>query len=464
MRYLPIFFDTLDKQVIIAGGGPSAEAKLRTLIRIDGALTVYASDISPQISNWAAEQKLVHIPRDIQVTDLSKAALVYAATENPARNAEIAGWTKELGIPVNAADQKEDCTFITPAIVDRDPIVVAIGSEGTAPGLARSLKADIESRLPLTMGPLARKISDLRARLSKVMPDFSDRQRLWASIFSNGKTLDKRLAFSPSDIEKAFETAISEKSAVKTGHVSLVGAGPGDIELLTLGAQRRLHSADVIVYDRLVSQEVLDLGRREAEYIYVGKAPGNHSTRQEEINRIIIEKAQEGHQVVRLKGGDPLIFGRADEEVDALLSAGVTYDIVPGITSAAAAAASIGTSLTSRGHNKSVTLMTGHDSKGFAEQDWKKLSDSKARAAIYMGLGASRFIQGRLLLHGAPREHPVTIVENASRTDEKIVETTLGNLVQDIEKYGILGPAILLYGYSKKEAVAEINLPGKVAL
>ena len=463
MRYLPIFFDTQDKTILVIGGGPAAEAKLRTLIRVDGEILVFSKAPSDQIKLWEQAGKLTILSETPEAEDFKLAALIYAATENPAENARIAETANDLGIPVNAADQKDDCSFITPAIVDRDPIVVAIGSEGTAPGLARSLKADIEGRLPQSTGVLARKIAELRAKLSVIMPNFTDRQRLWANVFSSGKTLEKRLAHTPEEIETAFDNALAEAQVEKTGSVSLVGAGPGDIELLTLGAQRRLHSADVIVYDRLVSQEVLDLGRREAEYIYVGKAPGNHSTRQEEINRIIVEKALEGHQVVRLKGGDPLIFGRADEEIEAMEAAGVSYDIVPGITSAAAAAASIGKSLTSRGHNKSVTLMTGHDSKGFAEQDWKKLSEPNARAAIYMGLGASRFIQGRLLVHGADRHHPVTIVENASRTKEKIVETTLGNLVQDIEKYGILGPAILLYGYAKDEAVAIETLPRKVA-
>jgi len=330
--------------------------------------------------------------------------------------------------------------------------VVAIGSEGSAPGLARALKADIETRLPKTTGRLAGTIASLRARLSGIMPEFADRQKLWAGIFTPGQGLGERLKYSDTELEQAFEQALDGQASEKIGKVSLVGAGPGSLDLLTIGAQRRLHSADVIVYDRLVSQEVLDMGRREAKYIYVGKAPGAHTTRQEEINRIIVEEAKAGHTVVRLKGGDPLVFGRADEEIEALEAAGIAHEIVPGITSAAAAAASIGASLTSRGHNKSVALLTGHDTKGFAEQDWAGLARPNARAAVYMGLGASRFIQGRLMLHGASAEFPVTIVENASRENEKIIGTTLGNLVQDIEKYEVLGPAILLLGYSPKEA------------
>jgi len=463
MRYLPIFFDTQGKTIIVAGGDAAAEAKLRTLVRVKADIRVFAEIHSPEIERWAEQGVVTLVKRTLKPQELKDADLVYAATENPLENARIAKWAKAAKIPVNAADQKEDCSFITPAIVDRDPIIVAIGSEGAAPGLARSLKADIEARLPKTMGPLARKIAELRAKLSPIMPNFAERQKFWAEIFSSGKTLENRLRFSPKEIEVKFTESLSGKTNPSAGKVFLVGAGPGNIELLTIGAQRRLHSADVIIYDRLVSQDVLDLGRREANYIYVGKKPGMHSTRQEEINRIIVEMAQDGHQVVRLKGGDPLVFGRADEEIAALEQAGIDYEIVPGITSAAAAAASIGVSLTSRGHNKSITLMTGHDAKGFAEQDWKSLVGKEARAAIYMGLGASRFIQGRLLLHGARRDHPITIVENASRQTEKRIETTLDKLAQDIEKYEIIGPAILLYGYTIDQARNVSEKPRKAA-
>jgi len=234
------------------------------------------------------------------------------------------------------------------------------------------------------------------------------------------------------------------------GSVALVGAGPGSSDLLTLGARRALHTADVIVYDRLVSQAVLEYGRKEAEYIYVGKNPHGRSTPQDEINDIIVKKAQHGAFVVRLKGGDPLIFGRADEELDAIVGAGLRYDIIPGITSAAAAAATVGASLTARGQNKSVSFLTGHDAKGFAEQDWKGLSQPGKRAAVYMGVGAARFIQGRMILHDADPGLDITIVENASRDTELVVHTTLAELADSIEANGIIGPAILLIGYSPR--------------
>ncbi len=465
MRFLPIFVDTAGKKIIVIGGGPAAEAKLRTLIKSDADITVIAPSVTTEISRWAAANSKLNIEeREFDESDLAGASLLYAATENAAENSRLAKLAKKRGLFVNAADQKEDCSFYSPAIVDRSPLIVAIGSEGAAPGLARALKADIETRLPKSTGRLTRKIAELRTKLSSIMPMFSDRQRLWAEIFPPNSDLSSRLNYSDAALDQAYEAALSGSASERTGKVSLVGAGPGSLDLLTIGAQRRLHSADVIVYDRLVSQEVLDIARREAKYIYVGKSPGAHTTRQEEINRIIVEEAKAGHKVVRLKGGDPLIFGRADEEIDALEAAGVDYEIVPGITSAAAAAASIGASLTSRGHNKSVALLTGHDTKGFAEQDWASLAQPNARAAVYMGLGASRFIQGRLMLHGASSEYPVTIVENASRENEKIVETTLGNMIEDIEKHDVLGPAILLLGYATRDAAMNGNLPLRAAL
>ncbi len=462
MRFLPIFMDTKSRKIVIIGGGDAAEAKLRTLIKTEADLLIVSNEVSNEIHNWIKEHSnIVWLKRDYNPDQLRGAVLAYAATEDPEQNARIAQDAETQGIPVNAADQKEDCSFYTPAIVDRSPVVVAIGSEGTSPGLSRALKADIEMKLPYSVGLLADTIARLREKLSHKMPNFSDRQRLWAKVFASGRALDDRLKYSPEDIETAFETALNNVPANKTGKVSLVGAGPGSLDLLTIGAQRRLHSADVIVYDRLVSQDVLDMGRKEAKYIYVGKKPGAHTTRQEEINRIIVDEASKGNDVVRLKGGDPLIFGRADEEIEALKVAGIDFEIVPGITSAAAAAASIGASLTSRGRNKSVALITGHDAKGFAEQDWTSLARDGSRAAIYMGLGASRFIQGRLLLHGAKSEYPVTIVENASRDNQKIVETTLGSLTQAIESKGIIGPAILLLGYEamrvSNQAIRELR-------
>lgn len=460
MRYLPIHVDTANQRILIVGGEAAAEAKLRTLIKTDAELFLVAPEVGPEVARWIKAEKIVWAQREFHESDLNDVRLVYAATEDDDMNARIAALSGARGLLVNAADQKDACAFITPALVDRSPVIVSIGTEGTSPSLARALKSEFEQLLPSTLGSLANKINSLRAKVKLSLPDLSIRQTFWADIF-DGRDLRSQLRITEPELEARVDEKITAgKASEKTGQVVLVGAGPGAPELLTLGARQTLHAADVIVYDRLVSQDILDFGRREAEYIYVGKDPHGHSTRQDAINETLIEKAREGSHVVRLKSGDPLIFGRADEELDALKEAGVAAQIVPGITSAAAAAAEIGTSLTTRGRNKSVSFITGHDAEGFADHDWKALAGEKARAAIYMGVGASRFIQGRLLLHGAERSTPVTVVENASRSNQLIVATTLGHLADDIMARGIKGPAILLLGYAPREALAQATKIG----
>jgi len=461
MRYLPIHVDTKDARILVIGGEAAAEAKLRTLIKTDANLVVIAPEISPEISRWHEKGLLSWIERDFEIADLIGVRLVYVATEDDDFNAEIAELAGAKGLLVNAADQKDACDFITPALVDRSPVIISIGTEGTSPSLARAIKTDLEARLPSVLGKLANITNDLRVKVKAVIPSLSARQLFWAEIF-DGKDLIKQLRVSGDELTKRVDDKLEGDKKAKVGHVSLVGSGPGNPDLLTLAARQKLHSADVIVYDRLVSQGVLDFGRREAEYIYVGKEPGGKSTPQNEINAIIVEKAHQGLTVVRLKSGDPLIFGRADEEIDALENATIGYDIVPGITSAAAAAAEIGASLTTRGHNKAVSLLTGHDAKGFAEHDWKSLATEGARAAIYMGVGASGFIQGRLLMHGAKTYLPVTVVENASRNGQIIVATTLQRLSEDIKANGIKGPAILLLGYAPR-SIAETSFITEVA-
>lgn len=457
MRYLPIHIDLRDKIVIIVGGGPAAEAKLRTLIKTEARLIVLSETPSDEIRRWADEGR-VEIAIDAA---FETATLIYAATESPDENLIIAEKARALGLPVNAADQPAGCDFITPALVDRSPVAVSIGTEGTSPGLARALKSDLESRLPSDLGDTANTIKTLRDTLKLEEPDIAKRQALWAQVLGSGigdyANLDSDV------ITARYKTARENKAASQTigqtsaGYVHIVGAGPGDPDLLTVGALRVMHSADIVIYDRLVSEEVLSLCRREAEYIYVGKIPGGVSTRQEEINRIMVESAQSGATVVRLKSGDPLVFGRAEEEFAALDAAHIDFTIHPGITAATAAAASLRHSLTVRGENTAAILATGHDENGFAELDWTALTKPEARATIYMGLRAARFIQGRLLLHGADGATPVSVVENASRANEIILSTTIGSLPDDLAAKGIKGPAVVMIGYDARTARAHMK-------
>ena len=452
MRYLPIHIDTQNARIVVVGGGGAAEAKLRTLLKTEAAITVFAADPSPEIARWEEQGKLQVVRREALETDIPGATLVYAATEDEVLNSEIAAWARSRSIPANAADQKDCCSFITPALVDRSPVVVSIGTEGTSPGLARAIKADIERRFPQTLGKLATKVQALRKRLAEHTPELELRQTIWAKIF--GGDLDSRLSMTPEEIELRYDAVISGREP-KRGHVHIVGAGPGDAGLLTREAQRVLHAADVVIYDRLVSQDVLDLARREADYIYVGKDPNGHSTRQGAINALMVEHASQGRHVVRLKSGDPLVFGRADEEFDALDAARIPFTVVPGITAAVAAAAELKSSLTTRGVNTAVQLVTGHSEDGFTELDWKALAQADARAAVYMGVKAARFIQGRLLLHGANPATSVTVVENTSRPNAQVLATTLQRLPHAMAGANISGPAVLMLGFQPRAATAQ---------
>ncbi len=451
MRYLPIHIDMKDQLLLVIGGGAAAEAKLRTLVKTEAHIRLVSEQISKQIQKWANEGRIEWVARDYKKRDFKGARLVYAASEDDARNAKIAKQARKRGLFVNAADQKQACNFITPALVDRAPVAISIGSEGTSPGLARAIKADLESRLPASLGALALKVNELRKMVKTIMPSLVDRQRFWADILS-GRDLTHQIRLSPDEMEQRVLQKLSGYKDGRKGFVALVGAGPGNPDLLTFAARQRLHAADVIVYDRLVSKEVLDLGRREAEYIYVGKEPGGKCVPQSRINEILLEQAARGRFIVRLKSGDPLIFGRADEETDVLQAHNIGFEIIPGITAAAAAAANIGVSLTARGKNKAFSIITGHDSKGYAEHDWAAMARNDDRFAVYMGVGASPLIQSRLIDSGMNANIAVTIVENASRPNEYVVETTLGQLGHIIKTTPIKGPAVLLIGYAVKAA------------
>lgn len=450
MRYLPIHMDLRDKTVLVFGGEGAAQAKLRTLLKTEAELIVVTDAPGNEIIRWAEQGRLQIVER----ATMSDATLIYAATEDEDENLRLATQARAMNIPVNAADQPLGCDFNTPAIVDRSPISVSIGTEGTSPGFARALKSDLESRLPSDLGETAHTIKALRDELKLEEPDIAKRQAIWAKVLGSG--LGDYANIDSKAVTERYRTVRSGSDDAQ-GHVHIVGAGPGDPDLLTVGALRVMHSADVVVYDRLVSDEVLSLCRREAEFLYVGKMPGGVSTRQDEINRIIVEKALEGHTVVRLKSGDPLVFGRAEEEFAALDNANIGFTIHPGITAATAAAATLRHSLTVRGENTAATLATGHDENGFAELDWNALAEPNARATIYMGLRAARFIQGRLMLHGAKPTTPVAVVENASRANEIILQTTLGDLPDDLIANSISGPAVLMIGYAQRAAVKALK-------
>ncbi|MEJ6388215.1 siroheme synthase CysG [Gymnodinialimonas ulvae] len=456
MRHFPIFLDLRGRRVVLAGGGDAALAKLRLILKTEAKITVFAHDPAPEITAWEADGKLRLVRRAFAPGDALCAALAYAATEDDAEDARIATLARADGALTNIVDNLDGSQFITPAIVDRDPVTVAIGTEGAAPVLARKIKADLEAALPPALGLLARIGKSFRSAV-EALPMGRKRRDFWQAYYfkAGPEALAKE---GENGVERALGDLLIDHITAqeRKGHVALVGAGPGDPELLTLKARKLLDEADVVIHDRLVAPEILELARREATLLNVGKQGFGPSTRQEDIGALMVEHARTGAQVVRLKSGDPGVYGRLDEELDALDENGIGWSIIPGITAANAAAAQLGQSLTKRGRNSAMRFLTGHDVKGFAEHDWRNLTKPGQVAAIYMGAKGARFIQGRMLMHGASPDTPVTAVENASRADARIIESTLATLPADIDAARTTGPVILMLGLAPREAAAAL--------
>ncbi|WP_420863152.1 siroheme synthase CysG [Algirhabdus cladophorae] len=461
MQHFPVFMAVAGRRIVLSGGGEAALAKLRLLLKTEAHVNVFAAQADEQIIKWAATGKLTLHPRPLEAGDAMCAALFYAANEDEAEDARVADLAHRDGALVNVVDNLADSQFITPAIVDRDPVTIAIGTEGAAPVLARAIKADLEAKLPATLGPLARIGKGFR-KMAEALPFGRARREFWGDYYfqAGPKAVETGgIDAVPAALEDLLQSHLAKDA--RSGHVDLVGAGPGDPDLLTLKARKALDAADVVVYDRLVSPEILELARREAIMVDVGKTGFGPSASQDTINASLVKHAQDGHHVVRLKSGDATVFGRLDEEIDALEAADIQWRIVPGITAASAAVASIGQSLTKRDRNSAVRFLTGHDMQGFADHDWRALAGSGEVAAIYMGKRAARFVQGRMLMHGADPATPITIVENASRADQRIVSTTLALFASDLDAANLTGPALTFYGLAPRAAAAQIETISK---
>ncbi|MDW3221911.1 MAG: siroheme synthase CysG [Paracoccaceae bacterium] len=453
MDHFPIFLRVHGRRIVVSGGGEAALAKLRLLMKSTGHITVFSTDAAQEIMQWADQGKLTLVQRAMAPGDTVCAALFYAADEDAQEDARTSMIARADGALVNIVDNLQDSQFITPAIVDRDPVTIAIGTEGAAPVLARAIKADLETRLPAALGPLAR-IGKTFRKAANALPFGRARRDFWREYYF--KAGPAAITGGEDGVNEALDHLLSDHLDRKSrpGHVHFVGGGPGDPDLLTMKARRVLDEADVVIYDRLISKPILELARREAVMIDAGKEGFGPSMKQEDINALIVEHGLAGAQVVRLKSGDATVFGRLDEEIDAVDAHNIGWSIVPGITSASAAVAEIGQSLTKRGRNASVRFLTGHDTKGFADHDWATLAQPGQVAAIYMGKKSARFIQGRLIMHGADRHTPVTVIENASRPEQRILDTTLDALPAALSAADMSGPALTFYGLAPREAAA----------
>jgi uroporphyrin-III C-methyltransferase/precorrin-2 dehydrogenase/sirohydrochlorin ferrochelatase len=446
MRYFPVFVDLEGAKLLLVGGGEQAAQKLRLALKTPAMICVVAPSPCPEIEAAARRGRIRLERRAFRVQDLEGCRLAISAVEDAGEAARVAAAARAAGVLLNAVDRQDLSSFITPAIVDRDPVVVAIGTEGTGPVMARRIKATLEALLPARLGAFARWAGGLRERVAEALPAGPARRRFWEQLFG-GEIARAWLAGEQVQAAALAETTLEAIGrAGRTGFVSIVGAGPGDPDLLTFKALRALQSADVIVVDRLVAPQILERARRDAIRVFVGKTPGGPSTTQAEIDALLVREARRGRHVVRLKGGDPLVFGRAVEEMRALSEADIAFEVVPGITAALACAASIGLPLTERDARRSLVLLTGHATDGAAEHDWRALARPGQMLAVYMGVGAAAHVEARLREAGIDPATPVTIVENGTLPAQKVALGSAGTIVETLIDHGIKGPAIIFVG------------------
>ncbi|WP_114196017.1 siroheme synthase CysG [Edaphovirga cremea] len=442
MDYLPIFADLKQRPVLVVGGGEVASRKIDLLRRAGAEIRIVAQTLHPELLHLYHQQQVTWLAQVFEPQQLGDVFLVIAATDDSALNAVVFDEANRRHRLVNVVDDQPKCSFIFPSIVDRSPLVVAISSSGQAPVLARLLREKLEALLPASLGKMADIAGSWRGRVKEHLSSMSERRRFWEKAFGG------RFA---AEVEAGqWQQAEQTLAASLTGHqqdggqVTLVGAGPGDAGLLTLRGLQVMQQADVVLYDHLVSDEILDLVRRDAERICVGKRAGSHSVAQEETNRMLVDLAQQGKRVVRLKGGDPFIFGRGGEELQAVSAAGIPFQVVPGVTAAAGATAYAGIPLTHRDYAQSVLFITGHCRPDGDALHWSTLAQGHQTLAIYMGAVKAAEISQQLIAHGRAAETPVAVIGRGTRADQQVLTGTLQELEQLAQQAP--SPALLVIG------------------
>jgi uroporphyrin-III C-methyltransferase/precorrin-2 dehydrogenase/sirohydrochlorin ferrochelatase len=446
VNYFPVFFDLAGQKVLVVGAGAVALRKVALLERCGASITVVAPHVHPDIEQRAAAGKIELFPREFLPSDLDGARLVIVATARRAINRWIAKLSDSRDIPVNVVDDREASRFIVPAIVDRDPVLVAVSTGGTSPVLARRLRERLEALVPAKIGEFAGWLQALRRPARRRLRSTDARRKFFEQLV-DGPAAARFVAGDTQGARRVAHQllAAAEVGPSAAGEVTLVGAGPGDPELLTLKALRALQDADLILHDRLVPQAILDLARRDAERICVGKAPGSVGSSQSEINSLLVEHALLGKRVVRLKGGDPFIFGRGGEELEALARARISFSVVPGVTAAAGCAAYAGIPLTHRDHAHSVTFVTGQTGDD-REPDWRALARPGATVVFYMGLARLSHIAGKLIEHGAAPSLPAGIIASGTQQNQHVITATLSSISDACTRAKVESPALLIVG------------------
>ncbi len=452
MQHLPLFADLKRRAVLVVGGGVVAERRVTLLLEAQAEITVIAPELTAGLAELAADGRVTHLSRAYEDESLEPYWLVVAATDEPAVNATVAAAAERAKRFCNVVDDQALCTFIMPAIVDRSPVTIAIGSSGLSPVLARWIKGVIETLLPARLGALAELAGRWRQRVREQVSDSTERRHFWERVVT-GVVAEHAFAGRDADAERALDAALASwgsDDVARRGEAYLVGAGPGGIDLITIRGRQLLATADVVLYDRLASAELLQYARRDAELICVGKTPRRPSISQKQLNRLLVSLVRSGKRVCRLKGGDPFIFGRGGEELEALAEAGLKFQVVPGVSAAEGCAAYAGIPLTLRGVAQAVLLTTGHT----RDDGTPAIGEYQPgqTLALYMGVAQYAEIADALIGKGYARETPVAVVESGTTDRQRVVRTRLSGLAAAAAALHIQPPALLIVGETTRYA------------
>jgi len=446
MELLPIFLDVKDKPCLVVGGGGTALRKIVSLRRAGASVRVVSPQLDGHLSALAASGAIAHQGRAFEDHDLDGACLVIAATDDRAINQRVAQLAGERGTPVNVVDQPQDCSFIMPSVIDRSPVVIAVSTSTASPVLARLLRSRLESMIPAGYGRLGELCGRYRDAVKARFEHHRDRRLFWDRVLQ-GAVAERVFSGHMEEADAAMARELAAgKASGGMGEVYLVGAGPGDPDLLTFRALRLMQQADAVVYDRLVAKPILDMVRRDAKRVYVGKERNNHAMRQEEINRLLADLAKAGQRVLRLKGGDPFIFGRGGEEIDTLAAEGIPFQVVPGITAASGCATYTGIPLTHRDYAQSVTFVTGHLKDGTMNLNWEQLAQPNQTVVFYMGLVGLPIIVDKLTAHGVSPDMPIALVQQGTTHRQQVYTGTLNSILEIVKKNRPKPPTLIIVG------------------
>lgn len=446
MDFLPIFLNIKGQRCTVIGGGEVATRKVHLLLKAQAEVTVVSPLLCNALRDLQSKKNFHYIDKKYEQSDLENTRLIIAATDSTEVNKDIAKVANRLNIPVNVVDNASLGNFIMPSIIDRSPVIAAVSTGGSSPVLARLIRARLESLIPAGYGRLAELASQYREKVKAHFTEATDRRRFWDKVLQGSvaeRVFSGHMEEAAAVMEKELESPNLHKGV---GEVYLVGGGPGDPDLLTFRALRLMQQADVVVYDRLVAKAVLDMTRRDAKRIYVGKERDKHAMRQEEINELLAKLAKEGNRVVRLKGGDPFIFGRGGEEIDTLAEQGIPFQVIPGITAASGCATYSGIPLTHRDYAQSVTFVTGHLKDGTSNLNWSQLAQPNQTIVFYMGLKGLPVICEQLIKHGVPTNKPAALVQQGTTHQQRVFTGTLANLPEIVEREKPKAPTLIIVG------------------